>query len=1409
MVSAWRLTLALKTLTLLLLLATPATPAFYQFAPNPSADVQIRDAFELSSGAILYAGDARSTAWLSGVPVVALAAPGGGWPDNLNASSARVGFVLACRGDSNHTPFALYELPSGAVGGVAKIRASSRPGEPTQTVWLGGPLSPRGNGAARTSAFWLGKLDVNFVLGAPSKFVYLKALAASVALRDSTPFEVDGRGRAYYACVVPGCAECGVEIRRLKGDGAPDLIRDARLHYDASGVGREFANASLPPSGFTPLASAIGLRSVSAGANKRCGLRSWTPEDTYWRSFDGLEASKRGVWPADALQSTNCDPSSPADSGAVGYTGLSPTAAAVPLPVLAVDRRDGRLYVGTALAATKGPKPTQLAVVMAFSTDGALSWYNYLTELRDDSMGPTAHAIKSMVVDYGSSRGAGLVVLSQRGGGGRSGVEPWVSAGMAGLSGSANPLTASHLARLSLEKGTAALAMHVQESAAASTDCSHLATDGASLVYVSCAVPHTTTVSTTANALLRQSTKPVVASLYFTRAFAANFGSVKYGTLTDRPAAPPLPIAGGAVLLASRNVTFSAAVHPPSTVSWAASTGTSVLARLAIAGVVGWPVTPTTCAAGNYLHLPTPADSRFVCSNCTAGRYQNDTDQIACTACSKGSYSDATAATNSSVCQPCGIGRTSTHKASTSNATCVDCPAGKNGFGAINPTCESCPLGSFSPAGACELCPTGKAGGGAVACTDCAAGKYADVKGTTAVALCKSCPAGKYAASAAPLCTACPTGRQISTTGSTLLADCVLCVAGKYASQAGAATCKACPKGRFMDGTGADLCSACPAGTMNGKKGQTSGISACTMCQLNTFALAGADACSACVGSTYSQDGWGKCVACSSKAAVHTFAPADGVMASSLAYGSFDAAASLSFWGSMNAFDPLTGKSSAGSAVASAGTTMVQSVGPYAYLNPSKLLFGAYARLLQPALLLTLKTDLSNRGAAVATVAGVGAVKYENNGGGKAAVLGTGVRVEATLSAPKASGSLTAWVKFDTDASKTQSIFKIGTPSDVFRLDLVVQYPNIKLTVSGTSVSYNLRNNAPKIKTPTWRSVSVTWTWKQQVKLFLHRQRNGMFTVPSTSMAWPAAAASTKLTVGPDLLGVRSVKYYGTELDEATIIADKTLNEDGSSSSAACAAGNTLAKIQAERIDPEGVSTFSPLYETRIPADATAWTHLTGAYSAGIAKFMVANAADAVSFAGTLKLHVASSGSCAIAVDDAYLSIDPNALCACGEKFFRDASLGAGACIYSDAQSYTVTGMQRACPKGQVAPGGSLACRVCNTHGFCAADGGTEQICHGLQWMDKGTGKCTPCSAGYACVNSHRTRCLAGTVGDGTGHVCLACAPGRFQSASGKTSCAACPVNSSSTAGRSWCYECAHNEMSRSGGACVSYKARR
>eukprot|EP00961_Rhodomonas_salina_P091455 1231683-Rhodomonas_salina.1 len=261
-------------------------------------------------------------------------------------------------------------------------------------------------------------------------------------------------------------------------------------------------------------------------------------------------------------------------------------------------------------------------------------------------------------------------------------------------------------------------------------------------------------------------------------------------------------------------------------------------------------------------------DSGGPCQPCPGGTFKVGINDLSCTKCPVGTYSEELAADNIS--------------------TCLSCPSNANSLIGSDSLQDCICNGGYTgvDGGACAACAAGKskAENGSSACTRCAVGQYApeaSLQCTDCVAggPCEFCPAGNHK-NADGICIACTNGTFSTTVGAEDPSSCQPCPTGTFADGDGATSCILCPRNTFSTVQGAANNATCipcpdstesPAGSSNnsdckcraGLIGPNGGP--CQLCAEGSFnIIAGATACTLCPEGKYQDTkGAGECSECS------------------------------------------------------------------------------------------------------------------------------------------------------------------------------------------------------------------------------------------------------------------------------------------------------------------------------------------------------------------------------------------------------------------------------------------------------------------------------------------------------------------------------------------------------------------
>ena len=211
-------------------------------------------------------------------------------------------------------------------------------------------------------------------------------------------------------------------------------------------------------------------------------------------------------------------------------------------------------------------------------------------------------------------------------------------------------------------------------------------------------------------------------------------------------------------------------------------------------------------------------------------------------------------------CTQCPIGQFSPGNVS----GCTNCSAGTFASVLGTSSCSGCPAGTASGAGAsgCTNCTAGRwsASANSSSCTDCPAGNFSNTRATS----CPPCPAGSVSSSGSPTCSVCGPGQY---TAVPQQSSCIVCTAGTL-STGNTSACTNCSAGQFSLAS-SGMCSVCPAGTYS-----SSGAGACLNCSAGQYSVGGADNCSLCLAGRYGDAPMLSVATCSGNCSAGYYCPA-------------------------------------------------------------------------------------------------------------------------------------------------------------------------------------------------------------------------------------------------------------------------------------------------------------------------------------------------------------------------------------------------------------------------------------------------------------------------------------------------------------------------------------------------------
>ncbi len=368
------------------------------------------DVVQLSNGKVLVIGTAADLNWIdASVPQYTLGATG----ITNGLGTGKMPFILVF--DSSLTNMlAVHHLAAGAAEDLRFIKLTNSPGDPTGDIYLSGTTED-----ATTGGYFIGKLDDNFVSGAPSGFAWVINVKCSAGEYPKIyqPWDVGSDGKVVYGYGDSHSYNWSAFYRN-DAEGNPDVVPMWRIHWPISGGPEHRGEAATYAGGIGGLDySAIVLKRDAS----RCELRSPTQgEYDLWQP-DGNGGTKKGTWPLDILYSEPCLPGGVGNTtDGPGYTGYSGSATFTHGPQsVCIDRRTNSMYIGfNTKSVLPGGEPDFEPAVMAMDSDGALLWwsrlYHEVTPAGDTVNSTPDQYIDALAIDYSQPPSTGMLVVNAR-----------------------------------------------------------------------------------------------------------------------------------------------------------------------------------------------------------------------------------------------------------------------------------------------------------------------------------------------------------------------------------------------------------------------------------------------------------------------------------------------------------------------------------------------------------------------------------------------------------------------------------------------------------------------------------------------------------------------------------------------------------------------------------------------------------------------------------------------------------------------------------------------------------------------------------------------------------------------------------------------------------------------------------
>ncbi len=375
-----------------------------------SGNEVFNDVVQISNGDVLVIGVADDLDWLpNGTPVITLTNPG----ITNDLGTGRTPFILRL-GSELQNILGVHALAPGAAEDFRFIKSTNVPGTVTGDLYISGTTED-----SNTGGYFIGKLDNNFVNGAPTGFLWVNNVkcAAGEYPKIHQPWDVGSDGHVVYAYGDSHSYNWSA-FYRMDAAGVDEVVPHWRIHWPVGG-GSEFrGDGTTYPGGLNGLAySAIVLKRDAS----RCELRSPTATAYNAWSPDGNGGTRKGTWPLDILYNSACLPGGTGNTtDGPGYTGYSGPATFTHGPQsVCIDRRTNAMYIGfNTKSVLPGGEPDFEPAVMAMDADGALQWwsrlYHEVTPQGDTVNSSPDQYIDALAVDYSQPPSSGMLVVNAR-----------------------------------------------------------------------------------------------------------------------------------------------------------------------------------------------------------------------------------------------------------------------------------------------------------------------------------------------------------------------------------------------------------------------------------------------------------------------------------------------------------------------------------------------------------------------------------------------------------------------------------------------------------------------------------------------------------------------------------------------------------------------------------------------------------------------------------------------------------------------------------------------------------------------------------------------------------------------------------------------------------------------------------
>jgi hypothetical protein len=338
-----------------------------------SGNERFNDVMQLSNGNFIVLGNADNLSWVNlSVPQIVLTVPGTSTVNNITGTN-KVAFIAEFSSNLQAL-LKIYYLPANTVENFKFVKTNSLPNTATGNLYISGDISDASSGG-----YFIGRLNNNFVSGAPTGFTWItsiKAVSGSY-IKNAMPWDVGGNNKIIYGYGDTHSSNWSAAYCLDGNTGNDIVVPNWRVHWQV--VGGEYYGSAPSYTGASTLKhSAI----VFKRDGQRCELRSTNSTDYNLVQADENGGTKKGKWPLDVCFNSPCVPGATVNTtSGPGYTGYSPGASfTYGLSSITIDKRNNAMYIGFNFKTTLpiSGLPDFEPAVMVMDSTGDMKWWTRL-----------------------------------------------------------------------------------------------------------------------------------------------------------------------------------------------------------------------------------------------------------------------------------------------------------------------------------------------------------------------------------------------------------------------------------------------------------------------------------------------------------------------------------------------------------------------------------------------------------------------------------------------------------------------------------------------------------------------------------------------------------------------------------------------------------------------------------------------------------------------------------------------------------------------------------------------------------------------------------------------------------------------------------------------------------------------